>query len=111
MECGVFEEYYETHPRHRHLPLLSSPTSAPALLELPCQEQRGSGLTTTAPPAHTNGAWPLRQLVSLAQKNKPPNMLSFNVQFIDLPMDCTVPDDKTIEGLLNTCLGIGLAVG
>ena len=42
-------------------PVLLSPTSAPTLLEWPCQEQRGSGLTTSAP-ACTNGVWPLSGL-------------------------------------------------
>jgi len=58
--------------------VLSSLTSAPTLLKLPCQEQRGSSLTTFAPvsvvsaPAYTNGVWPpLRPVMSVAQKNKP----------------------------------------
>ena len=47
---------------------------APTLLEWPCQEQRESGLTTSAPvldvsaPAHTNGIWLLLQLVSVVQR-------------------------------------------
>jgi len=52
------------------------------------------GLTASAPvsgvsdPTYTNGVWlPLRP-VSVAYKNKPSTMLSSNVQFIDLPMDC-----------------------
>ena len=58
------------------------------------QEQRGSGLTASAPvsdvsaPAYTNGVWSHLWLVSVAQKNKPSTMLSSNVQYIDLPMDC-----------------------
>ena len=71
----------------------SSPTSAPILLKWPGQEQRGSGLSVPAPisdvssPAYTNGVWPLLWFVSVAQKNKPPSMLSSNVQSIDLPME------------------------
>jgi len=74
--------------------LLSSPTSAPTLLE-PSQEQPGSGSTASAPvpdvsaPACTNGVWPPLRPVSEAQKNKPSTMSSSNVQPIDLPMECT----------------------
>jgi len=75
--------------------VLSSPTSAPILLEWPCQEQPGSGLTDSAPlldfsdPAYTNGIWPLLRLVSVAQRNTLLAMLSFTVQSIDLHMDST----------------------
>ena len=74
--------------------LIFIPTPAPTLSEWPSQEQRGSGLTASAPvsdvsiPACTNGVWlPLRP-VSVAQKNKPSTMLSSNVQSIDLLMEC-----------------------
>jgi len=63
--------------------------------ERPSQEEPGSSLAASAPvsgvsaPACTNGVWlPIRP-VSVAQKNKPSTMLSFNVQSIDLLMDCT----------------------
>jgi len=36
----------------------------------------------------TNGVWPPMRPVSVAQKNKPSTMLSFNVQAIDLRMEC-----------------------
>ena len=74
---------------------ISCPTSAPILLELPFQEQHGFGLITSTQasnvsgPAYTNGVWPPLQPVSVVQKNKPSTMLSFNVQSINLPMDCT----------------------
>jgi len=73
--------------------VLSSLTLAPSLLEWPCQEQCGSGLTTSAlvldvSAPYTNEAWPLLQLVNVAQKNKPSTMLSSCVQSIDLSMDC-----------------------
>jgi len=73
---------------------LSSPTPAPTLLEWPCQEQPGSGLTASIPvsdisaPACTNWVWSPLQPVSVAQKNKPPTMLSSNVKSIDVLMDC-----------------------
>ena len=73
----------------------SFPTPAPTHPEWPSQEEPGSGLTASAPvsdvfaPAFTNGVWPLLRPVSVTQKNKPSTMLSFNVQSIDLPMDCT----------------------
>ena len=57
--------------------------------------KRGTRLTASAPmsdvsaPAYTNGLWPLLRPVSESQKNKPPTMLSYNVQSTDLPMDCT----------------------
>ena len=60
--------------------LLSSPTSAPTLLE-PSQEQPGSGSTASAPvsdvsaPACTNEVWPPLRPVSVAQ-NKPSTVLS-----------------------------------
>ena len=63
-------------------------------LEWPSQEESGSGLTASAPVrgvsalACTNGLWPPLRPVSVAQKNKQSTMLSFNVQSIDLPMDC-----------------------
>ena len=65
--------------------ILSSLTSAPTILEWPCQEQCGSSLTTSVPvlnvstPAHTNGVWPLWRLVSVAHKNRLFTMLSFIV--------------------------------
>jgi len=74
--------------------VLSSPTPAPTLLELPFREQRGFGLTASATisdgsaPDYKNRSWPLLQLVSVAQKNRPLTMLYFTVQSIDLPMDC-----------------------
>ena len=106
MECEVVRQPYKTphfHPRHLEWP---------ALLAWPFQKQHGSGrlnrLRTGVGrfhPTYTNGVWlPLRP-VSVAYKNKPSTMLSSNVQFIDLPMDCvawTVLDDETIEWLLNT---------
>ena len=91
-------------PRHRHPPSfipdtgthpLSSPTPAPTLLEWPFWEQRGSGLTASAAIpdvsalACTNGVWPPMQPVSVVQNNKSSTMLSSNLQFIDLPIDCT----------------------
>ena len=88
------------------------PALAPTLLEWPCQEQRGSGLTTFAPvsdvpaPACTNGAWSLLWLANVAQKNRPPTMLSFNLQVHGPPhgmLGMTALDDETIEWLLNTC--------
>jgi len=78
-----------------HDSVLSSPTPAPTLLVWPSQEQRGSGLTASAPvsdvcaPACTNGVWPLLRPVNVAQKNKPSIILSSNVQSINFPMDCT----------------------
>jgi len=64
---------------------LSSPTPAPNPSEWPSQEVPGSGLTASAPmsdvsaTACTNEVWrPLRP-VSVAQKNKPSIMLSYNV--------------------------------
>ena len=73
-------------------PVLSSSTSAPTLLEWPCQEEPGSGLTASAPvsdvstPACTNGYC---LLCSAAQKNKTVNHVAPNVQSIDIPMDST----------------------
>jgi len=58
--------------------------------------KRGTRLTASAPmsdvsaPAYTNGLWPLLRPVSESQKNKPPTMLSYNVQSTDLHMDCTI---------------------
>jgi len=55
--------------------VLSSPTSAPTLLEWPSQEEPGSGSTASAPvsdvsaPACTNGVLPPLRPVSVAQKN------------------------------------------
>jgi len=75
--------------------VLSSLTPAPTLPKWLCQEQRGSGLTASAPvsnvftPAYTNVVWHLLRLVGMVQKNKPSTMLSSNVQSIDLPMECT----------------------
>ena len=78
---------------------LSSPTSASTLLEWPCRKQRRSGLTASAlvsdisAPADTIGVgrlWLLLRLVSVAQRNRPLTMLSFNVQSIDLHTECTV---------------------
>jgi len=75
--------------------VFSSPTPAPIPLEWPSQKEPGPGLTASAPvrdvstPACTNGVWPHRRPVSVAQKNKLSTMLSSNVQSIDLPMDCT----------------------
>jgi len=72
------------HPQHRHPPP-----------EWPSQEEPGSGLTASAPvsgvstPACTNGVWPPLRPVSVVQTNKPPVMLSSNVQFIDTLVDCT----------------------
>ena len=57
--------------------VLPSLTSAPTLLEWPCQQQRVSGLTASAPvsdvsvPAYTNGVWPLLRPVSVTQTNRP----------------------------------------
>ena len=85
VECGKVGEHYETpyfHPQ-------------PTLLQWPCQEQPGSGLTASAPvldvstPACTNCLCPPLRPVSVVQKNKPSTMLSSNVQFTDLPLDCT----------------------
>jgi len=56
------------------------------LLEWPCQEQHGFRLTASTPvsdvfsPAPTKRVWPLLQLVSVAQRNRPLTMLSFTVQ-------------------------------
>jgi len=73
MECGVVEATLRD----------SVLSSAPTLLEWPCQEQRGSGLI----PPHRCRTFPLfLQPVSEAQKNKPSIMLSCNAQSIDLPM-------------------------
>jgi len=61
---------------------------------LPFIPALGSGSTASAPLsdlsafACTNGVWPPRRPVSVAQKNKPSTMLSSNVQSINLPMDC-----------------------
>ena len=70
------------------------PDTAPILLEWPSQqEQRGSGLTASAPlsdvstPACRNGIWLLQRLVSVAQI-RPLTMLYSTVQSIDLLMDC-----------------------
>ena len=69
------------------------PALAPTLLEWPCQEQRGSGLTAFAPlsdvstPAYINWVWPLLRLVSVAKRNRLLTMLFSNVQSIDLPME------------------------
>ena len=80
--------------------------------EWPSQEESGSSLTASAPmsdvstSACINGEWPPLRPMSVAQKNKPSTMLSFNIQSIDLPMDCMawwVLDDETTEWLLNTC--------
>ena len=63
--------------------ILSSPKSAAILMEWPCQEQRGSGLTASAPVSnvsaadYTNGVWPLLWSASVAH-NKPPIILSSN---------------------------------
>ena len=65
--------------------ILSFPSSAPTLVERPCQEKCGCDLL---PPNYTNSVWPLLWLVRVMQKNKPLNMLSYNVQSIDLSMDC-----------------------
>jgi len=76
-----------------HDSVLSSPASVPALLELLCKEQLGSGLNASAPvsnvsaPAHTNGVRLHLRLVSAAQRNRSLAMLSFTVQSIDLPME------------------------
>jgi len=57
------------------------------------QEEPGYGLTASVPvsdvsaPACTNGLLPPLRPVSVAQKNKPPTMLSSNVQSIDIPVD------------------------
>ena len=59
-------------------------------LEWPFQEQRGFGLTASAPvsdvsaPACTNGVWPPLRPASVAQ-NKPSTMSSSTVQSIDPP--------------------------
>ena len=64
--------------------------------EWPSQKQPGSGLTAStlvsdvSAPASTNGVWPPLHPVSVAQKNKPPTMLSSDVQSIELPVDCKV---------------------
>jgi len=72
----------------------SSPTLAPPP-DWPSKEEPGSGLTASAPvldvsaPVCTNGVWPHLWPVSVAQKNKPSTMLSYNVYYsIDFPMDC-----------------------
>ena len=60
----------------------------------PSQEEPGSGFTASAPvsdvstPACTNGVWPPLQPVWRRRTNRRPCMLSSNVQFIDLPVDC-----------------------
>jgi len=83
--CRKVGEHYETSYFH----------SRPTLLEWSCQEQRGSGLTTSAPASDvsalvgTKGRWPLLRLVSVGQKMKPLTMLSSTVQSIDLPMEST----------------------
>jgi len=62
--------------------------------ECPSQEEPGSGLTASAPVADvsgsacTTGVWPPLRTLSVTQKNKPSTMFSFNVQSIDLSMDC-----------------------
>jgi len=50
---------------------------------------KNSAGTTQPPPhpAYTNGILNLLRLASVTQKNRPLNMLSVNVQFIDLLMD------------------------
>jgi len=69
-------------------------TPAPTPTERPSQEELGSDLTASAPAsrvsAHvcTNGVWRPLWPVSVAQKNKLSTMLSFNVQSIELLMDC-----------------------
>jgi len=88
-EWGVVGEQNKTlyfFPRHRYPPSRNSPWA--------CQEQRGSGLTASAPlsdvfvPAYKNVAWPLLRLVSVAQRHRQLTMLSFTVQSIDLPVEC-----------------------
>ena len=93
---------------------LSSPTSAPTILEWSFQQQRGSDLNTlpqcrTFPLLLTQmGLWPPLRPVSVAEKNKPSTTTPSNVQSNDLYglHGLTVPVDETIEWLLNTCTEI-----
>ena len=72
----------------------SSPTPTPIPPERPSQEEAGSDLTASAQAlgvsAHvcTNGVSPPLWPVSVAQKNKLSTVLSFDVQSIDLTVDC-----------------------
>ena len=74
----------------------SSLTSASILLGWPCQEQCGSDLTAStlvldiSAPAYTIGIRLLLLFGSIVQKNKLLNILSFNVQSTDFPMDYLV---------------------
>ena len=77
-----------------HDSAFSSPTPAPTPAET-SQEGPGSGLIASAlvsgvsAPVCTNRVRPPLRPVNVAQKNKPSIMLSFNVQPIDLLMNCT----------------------
>jgi len=74
---------------------LSSPTPTPTLLDWHFQEQRGSGLTASAPVSRRfrswlhKRVWPALRPVSVAQKNRTSAILSSSVQPIDVPMDFT----------------------
>ena len=75
MECEVGRLPSKTP--HVHLPHTRND---------PPKKKPGSGLTAFA---RTNRVWPPLRPVSVAQKNKPMTKLSFNVQSIDVLMDCT----------------------
>jgi len=90
--------------------VLSSPTSPPTLLECPCQEQRGSDLTTSAPlsnvstPAYANRVWSILQLVSVVEEHTVDHVI-LHYEIHRPPYGVhglTILDDETIERLLNT---------
>jgi len=85
MECRVAGQHYETvhfHPRHWHPPgMILSKT---AWVQLNC-------LCTNVVRFYSwlhKWVWLPLQPVSVVKKNKPSTMLSSNVQFINVPMDC-----------------------
>ena len=82
---------WEDNPTRPRIFISDTGTQTP---EWPSQEQPGSGLTASSQvsdvsaPACTNEVCPPLRPVSVAQKDKPSTMLSTNVQYIDLLMDC-----------------------
>jgi len=87
MECGVGEKSHKTphfHPWYRQIPPGATPQEKPE----PCLTASALVWGVSAAVC-TNAVWPPLWHVSVAQKNKPSNMSSSNVQSIDLPMDCT----------------------
>jgi len=87
MECGMGGQ-----PTRRRVFIPDTGAQPP---ERPSQQGPGSGLIASAPASGisadvcTNEVWPPLRPVSVAQKNKPSTVLSFNVKSIDLLMDCT----------------------